>query len=106
MEISFETRPLRTLCHNGVEAEKAYGEAVAAALRRVLADLRAANTMFDMATIFDLPSGMDSELSTPLALTHRLLLRCGNRKPPVLPSGEIDWHAVDRVKIIDVTTNG
>ena len=106
MVISFETRPLRTLCNDSAEALKAYGEAASAALRRVLADLRAANTMFDVAAILDLPTGPGSEFSTPLGATHRLILRCSNRKPPVLPSGEIDWNAVDRVRVLDVIANG
>jgi len=104
--ISFETRPLRTVCHDSAEALKAFGEAAAAALRHVLADLRAANTMFDVAAIFDLPTGVGNEFSTPLGATHRLVLRCSNRKPPALPSGEIDWNAVDRVRVLDVIANG
>jgi hypothetical protein len=104
--ISFETRLLRTVCYDSAEALKAYGEAAAPALRRALADLRAANTMFDMAAIFDMPVGGDSEFSTPLGTTHRLVLRCSNRSPPLLPSGEIDWNAVDRIRVLDVIANG
>ena len=106
MELSFETRLLRTVCRDSAEAQKAYGEPVAAALRRVLADLRAANTIFDMAAIFDLPTGTESQFSVPVGTTHRLVMRCGNRKPPLLPSGAIDWNAVDRVKIMEVSANG
>ena len=102
--ISFETRPLRTVCHDSAEATKAYGANAAAALRRVLADLRAANTIFDVATLFDLPTGEDSEFFTPLGETHRLVLRC-SKKPPVLPSREIDWNAVDRILVLNVIAN-
>jgi hypothetical protein len=94
------------VCYDGAEALKAYGEPAAAALRRVLADLRAANTMFDVAAIFEMPAGADNEFSTPLGDTHRLVLRCGNRKPPLLPTGETDWNAVDRVRVLDVNANG
>jgi hypothetical protein len=104
--ISFETRALRTVCRDSAEAQALYGDAAAAALRRVLADLRAANTMFDVAPFFDLPTGASSEFSTPLAATRHLVLRCGEKKPPLLPSGNVDWNSVDRVRVLDVIDNG
>ena len=104
--ISFEIRALRTACRDSEEAQKLYGEEVAAALRRVLADLRAANTLQDIAPIFDLPTGTAAEFSTALGATHRLALRCSNRNPPLLPSGNINWNAVDRVRVLDVIANG
>jgi len=96
---------LRTVCHDSTEAQKAYGDAVAAGLRRVLADLRAANTMFDMAAFFDLPQATASEFSMPIGSAHTLVLRCGNRSPPLTSSGEIDWNAVDRLRVLGVTKN-
>jgi len=104
--ISFETRLLRTVCRDSAEAQKYYGEAAAAVLRRILADLRAANSMFDVTALFDLPTGTDSEFSTSLGAAHRLVLSFGNRKPPLLPSGEVDWNAVDRIKVLNVIANG
>ena len=106
MVISFETQPLRTACINSGEADALYGEAAAAALRRVLADLRAANTVLDVATFFDLPTDASGEFSSPLATTHTLLLRCNKKKPPLLPSGEVDWNAVERIRILNVIANG
>lgn len=105
MEIAFETRALRTLCEDSMEAENAYGRALANELRRSLAELRAADTMFDMPATFDMPTGKQSEFAVPLGATHNLMLRCGNRRPPRLPSGEIDWDSVDRIKVIGVTKN-
>jgi hypothetical protein len=104
--ISFETRPLRSACRDSAEAQTLYGEAAAAALRRVLADLRAADTMFDVAPFFDLPTGASAEFSAPLAAKHHIVLRCGERKPPLLPSGDVDWNAVDRIRVLDVIADG
>ena len=103
--ISFETLPLRTACRDTAEAAARYGEEASAALRRVIADLRAANTMFDLAPVFELPTGVSTEFSAPLGATHRLVLRCSEKKPPLLPSGDVDWAAVDRVRVLDVTAN-
>jgi hypothetical protein len=104
--ISFETRALRTSCRDVAEANSLYGEEASAALRRVLADLRAADTMFDVVAFFDLPDGANTEFSAPLGTTHQLVLRCGEKQPPVLPSGEVDWAAVDRIRVVNVTANG
>jgi len=71
----------------------------------VIADLRAADTMFDVAPLFELPAGAAAQFSTPLGQTHRLILRCSEKKPPTLPSGDLDWNAVDRIRVIDVTTH-
>jgi hypothetical protein len=62
--------------------------------------------MFDVAPFFDLPTGASNEFSTPLTKTHRLVLRCGEKKPPLLPSGSVDWNAVDRIRLLDVIANG
>ena len=97
---------MRTACRDSAEASARYGDEASAALRRVLADLRAADSMFDVAAFFEPPTGANSEFSAPLGATHRLVLRCGERKPPLLPSGDVDWAAVDRVRVFDVTANG
>jgi hypothetical protein len=103
--ISFETPALRTVCIDSGEARKLYGDDAAAALRRVLAELRAADTLFDIASLFDLPTGAEPEFETPLGSTHRLVLRCGSRKVPKLPAGNVDWNAMDRLRVVDVIAN-
>lgn len=62
--------------------------------------------MFDVAPFFELPAGANVEFLASLGATHQLVLRCGERKPPLLPSGDVDWAAVDRVRILEVTANG
>ena len=104
--ISFETHPLRAACRDSAQADALYGKDASAALRRILADLRAADTMIDVEAFFELPAGVGSEFSAPLGATHRLVLRCSERRPPLLPSGNVDWAAVDRVRILDVAANG
>lgn len=106
MEISFETRQLRAICRDAAEAEASIGPLAAARLRQVLADLRAADALFDLADFIDLPAEGQNELVLTVEPTHRLVLRCGNRTPPRSPSGEIDWNAVDRLKVMEITANG
>lgn len=97
---------LRTASRDSAEAQAFYGEVAAAALRRVLADLRAADTMFDVAVFFDLPTCASNKFSTPLAATHQLVFRRGEKRPPLLPTGNVDWNAVDRIRVLDVSANG
>lgn len=79
------------------------GIAQAGTLRQVLADFRAADTLFDVAGIFDLPPGDASEFPVPLGPTHRIVLRCGNAKPAKLPEGGINWNLVDRLRVMEIT---
>lgn len=103
--ISFETRALRDACREVATATALYGEPASAALRRVIADLRAADTMFDVRSLFELPSGASAEFSTQLGSSHRLVVRCSEKKPPLVPSGEVDWDAVDRIRVLSVLPN-
>ena len=48
LELAFDTRQLRTLCENESSAQQEYGSKVAAALKRRLADLRAASRADDL----------------------------------------------------------
>lgn len=82
------------------------GPEAAASLRQVLADLRAADALFDLADFIDFPTGYENELVLPFGPTHRLVMRCGNRTPPRLPDGALDWSAVDRLKVMEITANG
>lgn len=81
------------------------GEDAAASLRQVLADLRAADALFDLADFIEFPAGEENLLVLPVEPTHRLVLRCGNRTPPRLPGGRIDWAAVDRLKVMEIAAN-
>ena len=88
------------------DAEALLGAEAAASLRQVLADLRAADALFDLAGFIDLPAGEENELVLPVAPTHKIILRCGNRTPPRLPNGRVDWSAVDRLKVMEIAANG
>lgn len=77
MEISFETRQLRAICRNTADAETEIGPEAAASLRQVLADLRAADALFDLADFIDFPTEGKNELVLPVEPTHNLVLRCG-----------------------------
>ena len=88
------------------DAEALLGPEAAASLRQLLADLRAADALFDLADFIDFPAGQENELVLPVEPAHRLVLRCGNRTPPHLPDGRIDWSAVDRLKVMEIAPNG
>ena len=88
------------------DAEDLLGVEAAASLRQVLADLRAASALFDLPDFDRLPDGEGNAIILPIKPSHRLVLRCGNRAPPRLQDGRIDWAAVDRLKVMEIATNG
>ena len=99
LELAFETKFLRDLCEDHSLAEAKLGVAVARSLRRRLADLRAAKS------VFDLPFGVSTSkahCTIALAGATQLKLAPNHLKNPRLPSGEMDWTQVGRLKVIEI----
>lgn len=101
--ISFRTIALRTICEIAGQAEREYGDEPARALRRRLADIRAAETAADLVVgrPRDLGDGT-ARMLIDLGDSHRLVF-CANH-PGTSGSGrqEPDWSKVRRVKILDI----
>jgi hypothetical protein len=100
--LAFETKPLREVCRNEAEAKAKLGAAAATELKRVLADLRAANS------IEDLPVGKFEKLtdSCLFQLDEKmgLLVVSNHVKKPLLPNGQTNWAAVQRIKITQINS--
>lgn len=105
METSFDTVALRTLCEDPAVAEATYKPLVAASLRSRLADLSAATNVYDLPVgnprllQFTEPAQYVLDLAPPYVLHF-----CSAHvKPPYLPTGEVDWRRVNRIKILAIT---
>ncbi len=103
MEIAFSTRELRDQCEQEALAIEAYGKAIAGQLRRRLADIHAADS------IFELPTGNPQQtthggtdaISIDLCQDAFLVL-CSNHKltPRNTTTNGTDWSRVRRMKVM------
>ena len=98
MELSFDTKLLRTECLDQAEAERSYGPTVAAGLRTTLADLDAA------VTVADLPATAavrltEEELRVVVAPKWTLVCIPGGRQHRRAP---FDWSHVYRLKLMKI----
>ncbi len=101
LEIAFQTRELRATCESPTKAKRALGEPGSKALRRVLADMNAVETV---AELFDM--GLEIENCTQehgmlrFQLSEGLSLFCNvNQKSAPMNGETIDWAQVTRLKV-------
>jgi hypothetical protein len=100
--LAFDTKPLRDLCESAEIAENVLGAAVANALRRRLADLRAAESARDLVVGHPRPLREDSthEMVIDIDQDVQLVFRVNHPSPPMTSDGAVDWARVNRVKIL------
>lgn len=104
MEIAFETRTLRRVCEERNFAIQKLGENVAAKLRHRLADLRAAESIYDiMAGNPRIINDGDASKIRINLTKNCFVLFCGNHvNNPRKNTDEIDWLRVRRIKILEI----
>ncbi len=106
LELAFETGALRAICEFTSKAEDALGSVAAEALKRRLADLRAAETIFDLVVCKPVQTDEPRELSIWLGGEYRMIIKCNHVKTPILEDGSINWGAVTRVKVMRFDRDG
>lgn len=101
LEIAFQTKELRATCESPTRAKRELGERGSNALRRVLADMNAAETVDEL---FDM--GLEIESCTQelgmlrFQLSEGLSLYCHANQQSAPMNGEaIDWAQVTRLKV-------
>ena len=100
LEIAFKTRELRTLCEIHSHARGALGEDTAIALKRRLADIRAAATVADLVVGRPrLCNDSTACMMLDLGSTHRLVFCANHPSNPTSEAGDVDWLRVSRVRI-------
>jgi len=100
VELAFETKWLREICESEAMARRTLGTHVAKALKRRLADLRAAPS------VRDLPLGKPNPPSGTylfdLANGFSLHVSANHVKNPTHKSGDLNWAKITHVKILEI----
>jgi hypothetical protein len=107
LELAFESKLLRALCEQEIKAKKELGEDTANALRRRIADLRAASSVEDLLVgrpRFNSDDG-EEHLILDLGSAHTITVAANHVKNPVTASGNLDWSKISRVKIVKIEGN-
>lgn len=104
LEISFETRDLRTTCESSTRAKRALGELGSEALQRVLADMNAVETV---AELLEMDFGVDISIQEQGMLRFQLhediSLYCDANLISMPSPGEaLDWAQVTRLKVVHI----
>ena len=103
MEFSFNSRKIRKICEDDTEAENIYGRLVAFNLRKRLADLQSARSIYDGLLVGN-PTVIDRGKKVSLNLTKKakIIFTANHVDNPLLESGLIDWSQVRRIKILKI----
>lgn len=104
MEISFDTVELRQICADEDVAAQALDPVAAEALKRRIADIRAADS------IEDVPAGRPHRgvyqgeecFFFELGPSFRLTVVPAHTKPRLTPDGSADWGRIRRVKVVSL----
>lgn len=103
MEIAFDSQKIRSICEDQSVATKELGSDIAEALKRRLADVRAANT------VPELPTGnprivhhSQERLTMDLGGGYVISLEANHRRNPIREGDEIDWTRVSRLRVVSI----
>lgn len=102
MELSFHTKALRDTCANAVMLKRKFAPEVVEAVRRVLADLRAASSVHEIAAGDVLGDVAAACLRIKLGSRHFLRLEPNHLPVPADANGQIDWTQVSRLKVMGI----
>ena len=107
MQLAFATRRLRDLCEDEEAARRVYPAPVVEALEARLADLRAADSIFDLPVGDPVADGSSSIVITvDLCDGYELVFVSNHATPPRTPSRDIDIARVRRLKLIEIRGGG
>lgn len=104
LELAFADEDLREACERKSAAEAEFGTAIAQYLRRRIAEVRASDNVAAILTGNARPHGKGhaAQYLVDVRDGWRLVLAANHQDPPMLPSGQIDWSRVTRVKILRI----
>jgi hypothetical protein len=102
--IAFETLEIREICEKSDAADKALGVNAAQALRRRLADMRAADSPVELVVGNPAHETFDGLECTTLKLPDGYLLRfvANHVKNPIDSKNAVDWAKVGRIRIVGI----
>ena len=108
MDIYFRTKKLQKRCSKTVEAIKSLGPKRGKKLKQRMMELAAAETLADISRVppsrcHELTGNRKGQLSVDLEHPYRLLFIPANNPTPELKEGGLDWAAITKIEIIDIT---
>jgi hypothetical protein len=101
--IAFASAALREACQDAAVAEAKYGQRVASALKRRLADLRAATSLSDLVAGAPTAVGEGARMVVRLLDGFQMVLAPNHQKNPQDGENRIEWSKVRRIKILEIT---
>lgn len=102
MELSFHTKALRDTCANAVMLKRKFAPEIAEVVRRVLADLRAASSIHEIAPGDVRVDVAAACLRVKLGPRHCLRVEPNHMPVPANGNGQVDWTQVSRLKIMGI----
>lgn len=108
MEVMFSTRKMQRDCSAEREMVRRWGKPLAKKLQQRLTELDGAQTLADMSRLpaarcHELKLNRKGQLSVDLAHPYRLIFVPDHDPVPLKPDRGLDWAAVTRVLILEVT---
>jgi plasmid maintenance system killer protein len=104
LQLAFESKQLRTICEDEVQAKAELGETVAKTLKHRLADLRAATSIKDLLAGSPrlLPQSQARNMVVDLCEGWCLVLVANHVSNPTMLENNLDWSRVTRIKILRI----
>lgn len=107
MEVLFRKRQMQRVCNSADESIRRFGQAGGRRLQRRLAELAAATTLAEVATLPQArlhPLGGDraGQFAVDLEHPYRLILEPANEPVPTKVDGGIDLGRVTQVLVVEV----
>lgn len=108
MQLAFESKQLRTICEDEVQAKVELGDTVANTLKRRLADLWAATSVKDLVAGKPrlLPEPEANNMAVDLSEGWRLIFTANHVSNPTTQENNLDWSRVTRIKILRIEEEG
>jgi hypothetical protein len=104
LQLAFESKQLRTICEDEVQAKVELGETVAKTLKHRLADLRAATSFKDLVAGRPhlLPEPAANNMAVDLCAGLRLVFTANHVSNATNPENNLNWNRVTRIKILRI----
>ena len=104
MQIAFRTKMLRDTCEDEKMLTRKFGQGAGAALKRRLADLRAATSITDvvLGDTREVPRTGGRAIRLDFGDGYHLIFEANHARNPSLADGKVDWSAVSRIKVTAV----
>lgn len=104
MELAFDTKELRTICENELQAKHDLGDAVSETLKHRLADLQAAKNVKDLlvGNVRRVAIKDGEGMAVDLSEGYTLIFAANHVKMPTATNGKLDWDGVNRIKVMRI----